>query len=463
MQITEYPLSKLTHGSGYKLDITRLRHLPRQGGDLLMDRQSGRWILLDHDDAALIPLLGAGFDTMLPEPLRLRVDALHASLSEHGVGYLRPEQKFGALTTIILKLTNACNLACTYCYDHEDIERATVLRSDLIEKTLTEALDLVEHRLWVILHGGEPTLLWPEIEKSVLLGKRLAAERGKVIDFSGQTNLTRLTQQMVDFSSAHGIAWGVSLDGPQAIHDKFRIRHNGRGSFDLFERALRDFPDFVRNCGVMTTVTSANAAKLLEIAKYFYERGMAAWDWSLFQPIGRARQSEAFEPDVQEVLDSWDRLFAAVERGEFDGYPIKPVTKYLDNFLHGPGGNMCMRGDCGAGRDLLSISADGKIEACDCIDPLGPLSGLGYSGVTSLAAARASPVAEQIRSRDMSGHAVCKSCIWYGVCGGTCLAHAQGIDNIWGLGCEVAKLAFDRISQSLSHHDRLLDYKKSLS
>jgi uncharacterized protein len=463
MYTTAIPLSSVKHQLyPERFDSSRVRHLPRKGADLLMDRLSGGWFMLAPQDRDLLPLLERPQAEIAHPSFEQRLTQLRSALKEQYIGYPKPKVSHDNLNTVILKLTNACNLACTYCYDHEHMEDATVLPMAHIETTLSQALDLVDSKLWIILHGGEPTLLWPTIEKIVHTGKKLAAERNKIIEFTGQTNLTRVTQRMVDFSTEHGIDWGVSLDGAAAINDKFRIRHNGKGSFDAFEQALAQFPEFVKRCGVMTTVTSANANKLYDTAKYFHALGMPSWDWSLFQPIGRARHAEGLAPKDDVILHSWRAIFQAVERGDYDGFPVKPVTKYLDNFLHGSGANMCMRDECGAARDLLSISASGTIEACDCIDPLGALSGLGHIAHQSLSDARNSDIAKTIRSRNMSEHSLCSNCIWYGVCGGTCLAHAQAVDDVWDVGCAVAQQAFGLISDSLSHSDRLLTYKNSL-
>jgi uncharacterized protein len=190
---------------------------------------------------------------------------------------------------------------------------------------------------------------------------------------------------------------------------------------------------------------------------------MASWVLCLFKPIGRGRSiGNAFGLDPEALVAAWDALFEAVEAGEFDGFPILPVKKYIDNFVSGPGGNMCMRGECGAGRDLASISANGTIEACDCIDPTGPLAGLGNLRTSTLAAARESPVAQTIRARDLS-HAPCDDCIWFGVCGGTCLAHAPSLNEPWDVGCAVALRAFDRISMSLVDGDKLVRYVHGLA
>ena len=46
---------------------------------------------------------------------------MHEQLKEQGIGYAQWRPPHDPLNTVILKLTNACNLACTYCYDHEDM------------------------------------------------------------------------------------------------------------------------------------------------------------------------------------------------------------------------------------------------------------------------------------------------------------------------------------------------------
>jgi uncharacterized protein len=442
-------------------DAARIRVLERGDSLLVMDRVSGAWLAVGAEEKPLLPLVPAD-SRDLPGNLRKPVASLKELLVEHEVGVPDSERHFESLNTIILKLTNACNYACTYCYDFEEFEKATTLDPQHGRQAISEALDLVDSELCVILHGGEPMLLWPLVEELVEAGEQAAAEKGKGIHFIGQSNFSRLDDRVIEFSERHAIAWGVSVDGTPEAHDLARVDHQGRGTYADFESALERYPEFVRRCGVMTTVTRPTQSRLLEAARHFHDLGMASWDWSLFQPIGRGRsESVRFLLDTDALVASWNELFDAVEAGEFDGFPVLPVRKYLKNFISGPGGNMCMRGECGAARDLLSISASGTVDACDCIDPTGPLAGLGDLDTTGLAAARQSPVAEAIRARDLSA-AACADCIWFGVCGGSCLAHAPSLNEVWADGCAVAMNAFDRISASLLEHEGLVRYMQSL-
>lgn len=454
----DFPLQERT------LTRERVRVLDLGEKSLVMDRISGKWVFVENDETFLLPLVFSGATQALPDAARLRIEALRDSLERAGIGRKQVVTRdFNELNTLIVKLTNACNLACTYCYDHETVENSTVLSVKNAIASIDQALDLSTNGLWVILHGGEPTLLWKNVELLVVEGRKLAASKSKVIEFAGQTNLTRLSQRMVDFSAEHQISWGISFDGPAAMNDIFRIRHDGGGSHNAFEKSYREFPEFVRACAVMSTVTSANDGALLEVCRYFHSLGMGAWDWSLFQPTGRARSQAAdLEPNHEKVISSWTELFDSVAAGEFDGFLVSPVTKYLENFVNGPGRNMCMRPKCGAARDLLSISADGTIEACDCIDPQGPLANLGKIGEVTLSQARNSPVANRIRSRDLSDKTPCGDCIWYGVCGGTCMALSRDVDLVSPLSCKLALVAFGKISASLAKSDSLLRYMRSI-
>lgn len=308
-------------------------------------------------------------------------------------------------------------------------------------RAIEEALELSDGRLTVLLHGGEPTLFFDFIERLVTDGEQIADRLHKTVEFAGQTNLSRLSARMVSFSMAHRISWGVSLDGGPALNDRFRVLRNGEGTYSRFEAARREFPAFVERCGIMTTVTAATQDALLGIARHFRDLGLHSWAWSLFQPIGMGRaQEEEFAFSTSRVIASWNQMLDAVEGGEFDGFAVLPVSDYIRNMVVGPGPNMCMRTQCGAARDLMSVSSNGTIEACDCIDRKGPLANLGVIQIQtrdSLLRARQSEKADLIRSRNVEvGN--CGSCTWLSVCGGTCLAHAGSVHGIWQAQCEIA-------------------------
>jgi uncharacterized protein len=328
-----------------------------------------------------------------------------------------------------------------------------------------EALRLAPGPVSVLLHGGEPTLRFGVIREVVSEGERLALEYGKKVQFVVQSNLSRLTPDIVEFSSAHEMYWGISFDGPAPINDRLRVLHNGSGTYRYLERALEEFPEFTRRCSVLSTITAANHHQLPMLARHFRDLGFPSWDWSLFQPIGAGRDGGCtLNYSLDTLIASWNELFEAVEVGEFHGFYLGPVMDYLNNFILGPGGNMCQREHCGAARDLLSVSYDGTIEACDCIDRKGPLANLGLIQLQTrdgLLNARNSAKAEMIRSRDVR-HGECGDCAWLAVCGGSCLAHAPSLHGIYVSQCRIATNAFMKIAASIAASDRLRGYWEAL-
>jgi uncharacterized protein len=407
----------------------------------------------------ILPLVGNNPTFISNYSIANRVSELTEILEERGIGIDAPIIN-ETLNTVILKLTKACNLACTYCYDFEKEDKARHMEKQVAMDAIHQAIDMCKGKINFILHGGEPMLVWDLIEELVIYGNDYAKSKQVTVQFIGQTNLTRVDKRKIDFSKKFDIRWGVSFDGKGILTDKYRVKHNGQGSYETMVEMIKLYPEFIQTTNALSTITSVNQQYLLEIAMDTQELGFSGWDWTLFQAIGRGRSFTEFDIDIDTLIQAWDRLFDEVLKGRFMGFSIKPILKYVDNFLDGPTSNMCMRSKCGAGRDLLSVSFDGTIEACDCIDTCGSLSNLGNMKTEGLLLAKNSEKAAFIRSREVET-LQCGSCMWQAVCGGTCLARAGGVTEISEHECLLSMHIFDRISTSVATNNILIQYKKS--
>ncbi len=137
-----------------------------------------------------------------------------------------------------------CNLQCEYCFylEKEALfpwgERCRmsneVLSSFITDSVMSQPTPVVEF-VW---QGGEPTLLGIDFFRRVLdLQKPLMKK--KRITNSLQTNGTLLNPEWCHFLKEHHFMVGISLDGPQGIHDRYRRDKKGDGSFDQVMRGLR--------------------------------------------------------------------------------------------------------------------------------------------------------------------------------------------------------------------------------
>lgn len=151
----------------------------------------------------------------------------------------------------ILKLTAFCNLDCTYCYMFNLADRtwARVPRM-MSEDSAGQAVRRIEEyvasrglrKFAVVLHGGEPTL-WPVPQFRNLLERLAAVARstGCRVEVALQTNAVEpLSEELVALLCEHHVSVGISLDGPKAHNDRFRVNHAGRGSYDLVLATVAD-------------------------------------------------------------------------------------------------------------------------------------------------------------------------------------------------------------------------------
>jgi uncharacterized protein len=140
------------------------------------------------------------------------------------------------LDTVLLKVASRCNLYCSYCYvyhmgdgawrDQPRLMSAAV--QDRVIGRLSDQLTRQETPFSVVLHGGEPLLLGAARLERLCAALRAALPHPCGIHI--QTNGVLLTDPIIDVLVRHDVGVSVSLDGPDEIHDKFRIDHRGRGS-----------------------------------------------------------------------------------------------------------------------------------------------------------------------------------------------------------------------------------------
>ena len=157
-----------------------------------------------------------------------------------------------SLSTLVLQVTQNCNLRCDYCaysgkyYNRvHSIKRMTL---DIAQRAIDFFFSHTQDSRDVVIgfYGGEPLLEMALIKECVAYIK--SAYWGKSVSYITTTNATLLTGEVVDFLVNNDVSVMVSFDGPKEIHDINRHFENGRGSFDLIMKNLMQikerYPEF---------------------------------------------------------------------------------------------------------------------------------------------------------------------------------------------------------------------------
>ena len=138
----------------------------------------------------------------------------------------------------IFVLTNACNLNCVYCQarDHEHVH-VEKMSFETAEKAVMIALQSPEHYLNFEFQGGEPLLNYPVIRHIVEYAEK--NKQAHSIQYSVVTNLTLLSDEILDFFEQYDVRISTSLDGNSELHNANRSDRLGVGSFENVAAAIK--------------------------------------------------------------------------------------------------------------------------------------------------------------------------------------------------------------------------------
>ncbi len=150
----------------------------------------------------------------------------------------------GLVQQVILELTEQCNLRCKYCIYGEENERfrnfsGRNMSWEVARKGLDYVLAHSGDEISVTFYGGEPLLQFPLIKQCMDYTVEKAGKEKK-IEFGFTTNLTLVTREMAEyFASLDFCAITGSLDGPEEVHDAYRVTKNKMGSFKKAMEGLK--------------------------------------------------------------------------------------------------------------------------------------------------------------------------------------------------------------------------------
>lgn len=182
----------------------------------------------------------------------------------------------------------ACNLDCSYCFylDREalfDTKGTRRMSADVLDAYVRQTIAAAPAGAPVEFtwQGGEPTLLGIDFyARAVDLQRRYGA--GRTITNSFQTNGTLIDDDWAAFLAEHGFLVGLSLDGPDFVHDRWRRYANGKPTHALVMAALRRLQSHGVQYNVLACVDAHSAQYPAEVYRFLTEAGV---EFIQFTPV----------------------------------------------------------------------------------------------------------------------------------------------------------------------------------
>lgn len=202
----------------------------------------------------------------------------------------------------------ACNLACNYCYYLEKSnlykhQPKRQMSEELLERFVKDYIEAqTMNEVVFTWHGGEPTLRPLSFyQKAVELQKKYAG--GRVIHNSLQTNGTLLTDEWCRFLKANNWLVGISIDGPEAFHDRYRRDSQGRPSWQKVMEGIQLLQHYGVEWNAMAVVNRYNAAHPQAFYRFFKSIGC---QYIQFAPIVERNVQHADGRHLASINDADD-------------------------------------------------------------------------------------------------------------------------------------------------------------
>ena len=180
------------------------------------------------------------------------------------------------LYIMIKPIGSACNLRCKYCYylEKKDLypeAKNFVMTDQVLEDFIEQYMNSqTMQQILFTWHGGE-TLMRPIsfYRKALELQKKYAY--GRQVNNTLQTNGTLLTDEWCRFFKENNFLIGISIDGPQHCHDKYRKTRDSRPSFYNVMKGISLLKKHEVEFNVMGVVNDYNVDYPLEFYNFFKE------------------------------------------------------------------------------------------------------------------------------------------------------------------------------------------------
>ncbi|MBQ4063367.1 MAG: anaerobic sulfatase-maturation protein [Bacteroidaceae bacterium] len=384
-----------------------------------------------------------------------------------------------AFGTMVKPIGSACNLDCNYCYyrDKADIYNGSMpkMSDELLERYIKQYIEgASQQNITFCWHGGEPLMAGLSFfEKAMELQKKYAGD--KTIENTIQTNGILVNDAWCRFFADNGFLVGLSLDGPEDIHDAFRRDCGGAPTFSRVMKAAELFVQKGVEFNLLATVNKRSEGRGAEVYKFLrsINHYMQFLPVVEYVKLREGRRPLIVSPDEEDAVEApWSvsaRGYGQFMCDVFDEWIKRDVGSYfvqlfditLSNW-YGVPPSLCAFCDvCGDG---LVVEHNGDVYSCDHF--VYPEYRLGNITEKELVDMYKSEEQQAFgRDKREALPMECKRCNYYFLCKGECPKHRFGYakngEPYMNVLCEGYKMFFRHSDSAMRYMKTMLDKGES--
>jgi len=173
----------------------------------------------------------------------------------------------------------ACNLDCAYCYY---LDKAVLFGEDKVYHLSDEMLEIyprqhmeatTEPVITFSWHGGEPLRAGLNFYRQAVALQKKYNHSGRKIVNGIQTNGTLINEEWCRFLAGEQFMVGVSIDGPEELHDIYRLTKDGKSTFKQVIRGYDQLVIHGIDPEILCVVNAENVNFPMEVYRFFRQLG----------------------------------------------------------------------------------------------------------------------------------------------------------------------------------------------
>lgn len=337
---------------------------------------------------------------------------------------------------VVWNMTRRCNLKCIHCYSNSaDCNYQGELTT---EEGKSLIADLAAFGSPVILFsGGEPLL-----RKDLFELARYATDKGMRAVIS--TNGTLITAEVAAKLKKIGLSYvGVSLDGLEKTHDRFRGK---KGAFAEAIKGIRHCREAGVKVGIRFTVNKHNLPDVPAMFELLRKERIERLCFYHLVYTGRGSKLRAEDLTHEETRKLLDLIAGETRRMFDDG--LSPEILTVDNHADGPYLYLKIKQENperarevlellemnegnSSGHGIGCISWDGEVYP-DQFWRNQPLGNIRQKPFSEIWMDEKNELLVKLKDKKKHVHGRCASCSWLNICGGNFRARAESAGDTWG-------------------------------
>lgn len=320
-----------------------------------------------------------------------------------------------------------CNLKCDYCFYLEKESQFTHekwMDDSTLKEFIKQYIAASGNQVYFTWQGGEPTLAGLDFFRKVIHYQQRYAGQKRIFN-ALQTNGILLNNEWCAFLKEHEFLVGISIDGPQELHDRYRRSNSGNGTFAKVIAAIERLKSYQVEFNTLTVINNVNVHYPLEVYHFLksigskhmqfielLETGTPNIDFSghsenTFRIIDFSVPPTAYGKFMSTIFMQWVKN----DVGEIF---IRQFESFVSRFL-GNGHTSCIfQESC---KDNLVVESNGDIYECDhFVYPQYKIGNINKSELKTMNSVQLTAQKKRISAK-------CEQCAYKPICNGGCPKH----------------------------------------